>query len=110
MYAVDAVAQEIVIDDVNYEQQYKALHKRLKDRSLGKGTITLIIRDPNITIIGDMHDDWRDDEEWGDDDDWDDDDDDKDKFCGCRSLLHAISRDAQNSRSWAMMCFTGAPP
>jgi len=37
-----------------------ALRERLQDPSLGEGTITLIIRDPNITIIGDMNIGWDD--------------------------------------------------
>jgi len=37
-----------------------ALRERLQDPSLGEGTITLIIRDPNITIIGDMNLFWND--------------------------------------------------
>ena len=52
----EAEPQEIVIDE-NADNQIRsgALRKRLQDRSLGKGTITLIIRDPNISIIGDMY-------------------------------------------------------
>ena len=62
--SVDPGAEEIVIDeDVDNELHSGALRKRLQDPSLGEGTITLIIRDPNITIIGDMNLDWRDDEE-----------------------------------------------
>jgi len=54
--SVDPVAQEIVIDkDVDNVLHSGALRERLQDPSLGEGTITLIIRDPNITIIGDMN-------------------------------------------------------
>ena len=57
--SVDAGAQEIVIDeDVDNVLHSGALRERLQDPSLGEGTVTLIIRDPNITIIGDMNDDW----------------------------------------------------
>ena len=57
-------AQEIVIDeDVDNVLHSGALRERLKDPSLGEGTITLIIRDPNITIIGDMNLDYGDKEE-----------------------------------------------
>ena len=57
----DLGAQEIVIDEsVDNQIRSGALRKRLQDRSLGEGTITLIIRDPNITIIGDMNLDWDD--------------------------------------------------
>jgi len=57
----DPGAQEIVIDeDVYYELHSGALRDRLQDPLLGEGTITLIIRDPNITIIGDMNLDWDD--------------------------------------------------
>ena len=49
-------AQEIVIDeDVDNALHSGALRERLQKESLGEGTITLIIRDPNITIIGDMN-------------------------------------------------------
>ena len=52
----EAESQEIVIDeDVDNLIRSGALRKRLQDRSLGKRTITLIIRDPNISIIGDMY-------------------------------------------------------
>ena len=52
----DPGAQEIVIDeDVNNELHSGALRDRLQNESLGEGTITLIIRDPNITIIGDIN-------------------------------------------------------
>ena len=62
--SVDPGAQEFVIDeDVDNVLHSGALRERLQDSSLGEGTITLIIRDPNITIIGDMNLDWRDDEE-----------------------------------------------
>jgi len=51
----DPGAQEIVIDEnVDNVLHSGALWERLQDPSLGEGTITLIIRDPNITIIGDM--------------------------------------------------------
>ena len=60
----DPGSQEIVIDeDFDNELHSGALRERLQDPSLGEGTITLIIRDPDITIIGDMNLDWRDDEE-----------------------------------------------
>jgi len=60
----DPGAQEIVIDeDVDNELHSGALRERLQDPSLGEGTVTLIIRDPNITIIGDMNLDWGDREE-----------------------------------------------
>ena len=59
--SVDSGAQEIVIDeDVDNVLHSGALRERLQDPSLGEGTITLIIRDPNITIIGDINLDWRD--------------------------------------------------
>jgi len=62
--SVDPGAQEIVIDeDVDNVLHSGALRERLKDPSLGEGTITLIIRDPNITIIGDMNLDYGDKEE-----------------------------------------------
>jgi len=62
--SVDPGAQEIVIDeDVDNVLHSGALRERLKDPSLGEGTITLIIRDPNITIIGDINLDWDDKEE-----------------------------------------------
>jgi len=52
----DPGAQEIVIDeDVDNVLHSGALRERLQDPLLGEGTITLIIRDPNITIIGDMN-------------------------------------------------------
>jgi len=52
----DPGAQEIVIcEDVDNVLHSGALRERLQDPSLGEGTITLIIRDPNITIIGDMN-------------------------------------------------------
>jgi len=71
----EAEPQEIVIDE-NVDNQIRsgALRKRLQDRSLGKGTVTLIIRDPNITIIGDINLGW-------------DDREDSPLF-GCKSLLH----------------------
>ena len=54
--SVDPGAQEIVTDeDVDNELHFGALRERFQDPSLGEGTITLIIRDPNITIIGDMN-------------------------------------------------------
>ena len=56
--SVDPGAQEIVIDeDVDNVLHSFILWERLQDESLGEGTITLIIRDPNITIIGDLDDD-----------------------------------------------------
>ena len=56
----DPGAQEIVIcEDVYNELHSGALRERLQDPSLGEGTITLIIRDPNITIIGDINLDWE---------------------------------------------------
>jgi len=59
--SVDPGAQEIVIDeDVDNELHSGALRERLKDPPLGKGTIALIVRDPNITIIGDMNLDYDD--------------------------------------------------
>ena len=59
--SVDPGAQEIVInEDVDNVLHSGALRDRLQDPSLGEGTITLIIRDPNITIIGDMNIHWRD--------------------------------------------------
>ena len=62
--SVDPGAQEIVIDEnVNNVLHSGTLRERLQDPSLGKGTITLIIRDPNITIIGDMNLGWGDREE-----------------------------------------------
>ena len=70
----DPGAQEIVIDeDVDNVLHSGALRERLQDRSLGRGTITLIIRDPNITIIGDLNLDWDDKEEA--------------PLFGCKSLL-----------------------
>jgi len=57
----EAEPQEIVIDeDVDNLIRTGALRNRLQDRSLGEGTITLIIRDPNISIMGDMNIDWDD--------------------------------------------------
>jgi len=54
--SADSGAQEIVIiEDVDNVLHSGALRERLQDPSLGEGTITLIIRDPNITIIGDMN-------------------------------------------------------
>ena len=62
--SVDPGAQEIVIiEDVDNVLHSGTLRERLWDESLGEGTITLIIRDPNITIIGDMNLDEDDDEE-----------------------------------------------
>jgi len=59
--SVNPGAQEIVIDeDVDNVLHSHALWERLQDPSLGEGTITLIIRDPNIRIIGDMNLGWRD--------------------------------------------------
>ena len=70
--SVDPGAQEIVIDeDVDNVLHSFILWERLQDESLGEGTITLIIRDPNITIIGDL----------------DDDDIKEAPFIGCKSLL-----------------------
>ena len=57
-------AQEIVICENVYNELHSGtLRERLQDPSLGEGTITLIIRDPNITIIGDMNLNFRDREE-----------------------------------------------
>ena len=57
----DPGAQEIVIDeDVDNVLHSGALRERLQDPSLSEGTITLIIRDPNITIIGDINLSWGD--------------------------------------------------
>ena len=62
--SVDPGSQEIVIDeDVDNLLHSGTLRERLQDPSLGEGTITLIIRDPNITIIGDINLDWDDREE-----------------------------------------------
>jgi len=59
--SVDPGAQEIVINEnVDNVLHSGALRERLQDPSLGEGTITLIIRDPNITIIGDMNIGWGD--------------------------------------------------
>ena len=59
--SVDPGSQEIVIiEDVDNVLHSGALRERLQDPSLGEGTITLIIRDPNITIIGDMNLFWND--------------------------------------------------
>jgi len=70
----DPGAQEIVIcEDVDNELHSGALRDRLQDPSLGEGTITLIIRDPNITIIGDINLGWDDREEA--------------PLYGCKSLL-----------------------
>ena len=56
MSVVDTGAQEIVINEnVDNELHSGALRERLQDPSLGEGTITLTIRGPNITIIGDMN-------------------------------------------------------
>jgi len=72
--SVDPGAQEIVIDeDVDNVLHSGALRERLQDPSLGEGTITLIIRDPNITIIGDINLDHNDREEA--------------PLYGCKSLL-----------------------
>jgi len=72
--SADSGAQEIVIDeDVNNVLHSGTLRERLQDPSLGEGTITLIIRDANITIIGDMY---------ADDDDYE-----EAALYGCRSLL-----------------------
>ena len=77
--SVDPGAQEIVInEDVDNVLHSGALRERLQDPSLGEGTITLIIRDPNITIIGDWNLDWDSD---------DDDDDNRGPLHGCKSLL-----------------------
>ena len=63
----DPGAQEIVIDeDVDNVLHSGTLCDRLQNESLGEGTITLIIRDPNITIIRDRN---IDDDDDGDDDD-----------------------------------------
>ena len=52
----DPGAQEIVIDEhVDNVLHSGILRERLQDPSLGEGTVTLLIRDPNITIIGDMN-------------------------------------------------------
>ena len=70
----DPGAQEIVIDmNVDNVLHSGTLRERLQDESLGEGTITLIIRDPNITIIGDMNLDYDDYEEA--------------PLYGCKSLL-----------------------
>jgi len=54
--SVDPVDQEIVIcEDVDNVLRSGALRERLQDPSLSEGTITLIIRDHNSTIIGDMN-------------------------------------------------------
>ena len=75
--SVNPGAQEIVIDeDVDNVLHSHALWERLHDPSLGEGTITLIIRDPNIRIIGDINLDW---------DDWDD--REEAPLHGCKSLL-----------------------
>jgi len=72
--SADPGAQEIVIDeDVDNVLHSGTLRERLQDPSLGEGTITLIIRDPNITIIGDMNIYWGDRE--------------KAPLYGCKSLL-----------------------
>jgi len=72
--SVDSGAQEIVIhEDVENVLHSGALRERLQNESLGEGTITLIIRDPNITIIGDMN--------------LDDDDYEEAPLYGCKSLL-----------------------
>jgi len=72
--SADPGAQEIVIDeDVDNVLHSSILRERLKDPSLREGTITLIIRDPNITIIGDMNHDY--------------DDYDEAPLYGCKSLL-----------------------
>jgi len=77
--SVDPGAQEIVInEDVDNVLHSGALRDRLQNESLGEGTITLIIRDPNITIIGDWNLDWDSD---------DDDDDNRGPLHGCKSLL-----------------------
>jgi len=50
--SVDPGAQEIVIDEnVDNVLHSGTLRERLQDPSLSEGTITLIIRDPNFTII-----------------------------------------------------------
>ena len=62
--SIDPGAQEIVIgENVDNVLHSGALRERLQDPPLSEGTITLIIRDPNITIIGDMNIDWDDKEE-----------------------------------------------
>ena len=59
--SVVPVAQEIVIDEhVDNVLHSGALRERLQNESLGEGTVTLIVRDPNITIIGDMNLDYDD--------------------------------------------------
>jgi len=74
--SVDPAAQEIVIDeDVDNELHSGALRERLQDPSLVEVTITLIIRDPTITIIGDMDLDY-------------DSDGEEAPLYGCKSLLH----------------------
>jgi len=53
--SADQGSQEIVIDENDDNVLHSgALRERLQDPSLSEGTITLITRDPNITIIGDM--------------------------------------------------------
>ena len=70
----DPGAQEIVIDeDVDNALHSGVLRERLQNESLGEGSIPLIIRDPNITIIGDISLDWDDREEA--------------PLFGCKSLL-----------------------
>jgi len=62
--SVDPGSQEIVLcGDVDNALHSGALRDLLQNPSLGEGTITLIIRDPNITIIGDLNLDWHDYEE-----------------------------------------------
>ena len=71
----DPVAQEIVIDEnVDNLLHSGTRRDRLAERILGEGTITLIIRDPDITIIGDTNLGW--------------DDRFETPFNGCKSLLH----------------------
>ena len=73
--SVDRGAQVIVIDEnVDNVLHSGTLRERLQDPSLGEGTITLIIRDPNITIIGGMNIGW--------------DDREGAPLFGCKSLLH----------------------
>ena len=63
----------------------------MQDEPLGEGTITLIIRDPTITIIGDMNFDYDDDEEA--------------PLYGCKSLLHVNFKGCTKFTQLAMFVF-----
>ena len=70
----DVPPKEIIIDeDVPMLLSSGALRERFQDEALGEGSIVLILRDPELTAIGDLE--------------LSDDDDEKTPFFGCKSLL-----------------------